>query len=399
MKVLHLLYQSYPNISGSSTRSMSIVGAQKEVGITPVVLTSPFQKGLADGVDQEVVNGITYYRCYDNNEKYELGSKKSTFVRIMKLLSILKYSFQILKVARKENVEIIHSHAMFYNAVPGIVVSFLLGIPHVYEIRSEWSKNSHFKSASFIKYIANYLEILSIKLSSAVVVISKGLYEKYSKYNDITTYIGNAVDDEAIKNNIKTEPPQNFEYLKIAYIGSVIELEGLQYVLHALSMLEKDVYFMKIVGDGESLVSLELLAEELGISANVSFTGKIPASEINKIYDSVDIIVNYRRDEPVSHSVTPLKPLEAMVHKKLIISSNVGGMTELIDHMVTGVVVPSDDVQALSDTFLSISKCADRFKSIPIAGYEYVSRNKTWSSNALCYKRLYLNLLTARGKR
>ena len=45
MKVLHVLYQSYPNISGSSTRSRSIVRAQKSLGIEPIVITSPFQEG------------------------------------------------------------------------------------------------------------------------------------------------------------------------------------------------------------------------------------------------------------------------------------------------------------------------------------------------------------------
>ena len=43
MKVLHILYQSLPNISGSSIRSRDILNNQLKIGVKPIVVTSPFQ--------------------------------------------------------------------------------------------------------------------------------------------------------------------------------------------------------------------------------------------------------------------------------------------------------------------------------------------------------------------
>ena len=43
MKVLHVLYQSLPQVSGSSIRSRDIMLSQKEVGIEVLAITAPFQ--------------------------------------------------------------------------------------------------------------------------------------------------------------------------------------------------------------------------------------------------------------------------------------------------------------------------------------------------------------------
>lgn len=393
MNVLHLLYQSYPNVSGSSTRSRSIINAQKKIGINPVVLTSPFQKGLTDKELLDLIDGTKYYRCYLGDESFTLGKRKTLFIRVKKLFTIFSYFFHIMHVAKVENAQVIHSHAMFYNALPGMLAAFILRIPHVYEIRSDWSSNSHFKSANAIKYVMGMIEIFSVRFSGAVVVISKGLFNKYSRYNKRTLIIGNAVDDEIIDSNKKSIPVLDFQNLRLAYIGSVIPLEGLNYVLEALSMLSRDKFTLKVVGGGGSLDVLKKMVTDLDLVGNVEFTGVIPPSEVFEIYNEIDVIINYRRDEPVSHNVTPLKPLEAMAYRKLVIASDVKGMTELVEHMVTGIIVRSNDSQRLALELTNISNNVADYRGIQEAGFQYVSNHKSWGVNALNYKKLYSELL------
>ena len=62
------------------------------------------------------------------------------------------------------------------------------------------------------------------------------------------------------------------------------------------------------------------------------------------------MVINYRKDEPVAHTVTPLKPLEAMAFKRLVVASNVGGMKELISNNVTGVLVAPNNPGELLTT-------------------------------------------------
>ena len=61
MKVLHILYQSLPNISGSSIRSRDILNNQLKIGIKPIVITSPFQNPFEKGKVVELHNGVTYH--------------------------------------------------------------------------------------------------------------------------------------------------------------------------------------------------------------------------------------------------------------------------------------------------------------------------------------------------
>ena len=60
MKVLHVLYQSLPNISGSSIRSRDIINNQLKIGVEPIVITSPFQKPFEEGKVEEINNGVKY---------------------------------------------------------------------------------------------------------------------------------------------------------------------------------------------------------------------------------------------------------------------------------------------------------------------------------------------------
>ena len=59
-RTLHILYQSVPNISGSSTRSKNLIDAQKKLGLNPMVITSPFQKG--EDKNRDEIDGVSYYR-------------------------------------------------------------------------------------------------------------------------------------------------------------------------------------------------------------------------------------------------------------------------------------------------------------------------------------------------
>ena len=68
------------------------------------------------------------------------------------------------------------------------------------------------------------------------------------------------------------------------------------------------------------------------------------------------MIVNPRKKSYLTDTVTPLKPLEAMAYKKLIIASDVGGMKELIEDGENGILFESESVYELEKVIYKISK-------------------------------------------
>lgn len=89
MKVLHILYQSLPQVSGSSIRSRDILMSQKEVGLEVVAISSPFQIGSKF---IEYFNDIKYYRTKINNIDSISDSRKSLFKRILRLFQIVSFT-------------------------------------------------------------------------------------------------------------------------------------------------------------------------------------------------------------------------------------------------------------------------------------------------------------------
>ena len=89
MKVLHILYQSLPNISGSSIRSRDILKNQLKIGVKPIVITSPFQNPKTNGKSFEEIDGIKYYRTFSNNNELVNENKTPLFLQIKKFLDYL----------------------------------------------------------------------------------------------------------------------------------------------------------------------------------------------------------------------------------------------------------------------------------------------------------------------
>lgn len=115
-------------------------------------------------------------------------------------------------------------------------------------------------------------------------------------------------------------------------------------LLHAVRILLGDLPQAKIlvVGDGPERANLEQLSIELGISKSVYFLGS--RSDIHKILRAIDVFVLCSVTE-----CFPLSILEAMACARPVVCTEVGGIGEMVEHGVTGYLVPVRDPQALSD--------------------------------------------------
>lgn len=390
-KVLHVLYQSYPNISGSSTRSKSIIDAMHQSTLfKPTVITSPLQEGVS-AESLELIDGVQYYRTFKHgNDKFAVNKSKSFLTKLKKAFAFVFFTYDIFVVAKKKDVDVIHAHAMAFCGLPAWLVAKILKKKFIYEIRSDWHLDKSFSSGSFFQKLFGKMEIFIAKKADCLVVISQGLYKKYSKFNPNCYIVSNAVHDDRFSTSsvsLSTLKSVNF-----GFIGSVIPLEGLEMVIQAIAKV-KATYSVeltfKIAGMGESLDSIRKKTCEFGVEDQIIFYGTLPFQRVGEFYDEVDVIVNFRRNEEIAHSVTPLKPLEAMAQKKLVIVSNVRGMLELVTNDVNGVVVPVEDVEALAKVLFNVFSYPDDYIPIVNNAYDYVTKNYAWNEKVKTYIEVY----------
>ena len=114
-------------------------------------------------------------------------------------------------------------------------------------------------------------------------------------------------------------------------------------------------------------------------------------SEIFKAYNQIDVVVNPRKSSYLTNSVTPLKTLEAMAYKKLVLASDVGGMKELIKDGETGVLFKSGSLFKLVKALKKIL-VRDDLNDIIENAYNYIHTQRNWFRNAKLYKKLYSNI-------
>ena len=388
MKVLHILYQSLPNISGSSIRSRDILNNQLKIGIEPIVITSPFQNSKCNNCNIEEIDGVKYFRTFSNKNELVNEAESSFFLQIKKLFRIIRFSYQVYSIAKKEKVDVIHAHAMFFCALAGKISSFFLKKPLIYEVRSLWEER--FKKNNFFNFLifslVTFLETFSMYLADYIVTINQNLKVELQKRLILKkrkiTVVENAVDLDLV---FDSELSRN--ELVFGYIGTLSPIEGLDLLITTFKNLDISNQLL-IFGDGIELEKLKKLS--IGCN-NIRFLGKLSNSEIYKAYNQIDIIVNPRKSSYLTNSVTPLKTIEAMAYKKLVIASDVGGMKELIKDDQTGILFKSGDLFELEKALLKVLERND-LNSIVDNAYNYIYKQRNWYHNAKLYKKLYSEL-------
>ncbi|MBL6873963.1 MAG: glycosyltransferase [Flavobacteriales bacterium] len=388
MKVLHVLYQSLPNSAGSSIRSRDLVNNQLKMGLKPVIITSPFQQSFEKGKLKETNSGITYYRTFSNENEVVSEKKTGFLTQIRKLFRIINFSLQVYKVVKKENIDVIHAHAMFFCAFSAQFAGFLSNKPIVYEIRSLWEER--YKKNSFINYMifsfVTVLETFSMLFANHIVVINDNLKSQLQKrlflMRKKMTVVENAIDLDRVK--ISKLNKNNFVF---GYIGTLSPVEGLDLLIKAFNDL-KIKNKLLIFGDGIELEKLKKLANG---NNNIEFKGKVSSDEISKAYDQVNVIINPRKKSYLTDTVTPLKPLEAMAYRKLVLVSDVGGMKELVKNEFNGIVFNSDSYKEIKNVIIDVINRNDLDKIIE-NGFMYIKEERSWEINAKKYYSIYENL-------
>jgi glycosyltransferase involved in cell wall biosynthesis len=154
-----------------------------------------------------------------------------------------------------------------------------------------------------------------------------------------------------------------------------------------------------LVGGGPHEQALRELARQLGVEDRTVFTGRVPQAEVTRYYDLTDVMVYPRQPMRLTELVTPLKPLEAMAKKRLVIASDVGGHRELIRRDVTGLLFPPTDLPALCDIIASVATRPEQFERVRDAGYLHVKRERTWQNSVKGYETIYASLADAAALR
>jgi L-malate glycosyltransferase len=145
-----------------------------------------------------------------------------------------------------------------------------------------------------------------------------------------------------------------------------------------------------MVGDGPERSSAEWLAKSLNISDRVSFLGK--HDQVNQLLPAADLMLM-----PSEMESFGLAALEAMACEVPTIGTNVGGVSELIQDGVTGLLFPVGDVDAMAAAAAGLLQNRDRLREMARAGRQEAQRTYCASRVIPRYEEFYESILRASG--
>lgn len=138
----------------------------------------------------------------------------------------------------------------------------------------------------------------------------------------------------------------------IGIVGRLTAIKNHRMFLVAASRLKRrtrhEIRFA-VIGDGELRTELENEARRLGIEDRVVFTGW--RSDLAAIYADLDVLALTSRNEG-----TPVAVIEAMASGRAVVSTAVGGVAEVVEDAVSGLLV---DVEREDLFAIALGRLAD----------------------------------------
>jgi N-acetyl-alpha-D-glucosaminyl L-malate synthase BshA len=112
-----------------------------------------------------------------------------------------------------------------------------------------------------------------------------------------------------------------------------------------------------LIGDGPDRSTAEYLGRELGVANRIHFLGK--QDNVNELLPLADLMLL-----PSEMESFGLAALEAMACRVPPIATNIGGIPELIDHGINGLMFPVGDVDAMAQAAITLLQDPDRLETM-----------------------------------
>lgn len=142
----------------------------------------------------------------------------------------------------------------------------------------------------------------------------------------------------------------------LLFVGRMTREKGVGDLLAAAKLLnERGVdYELTLVGSGPELPAMQTLASSLGLDERVRFLGFVPQGDILRgLYERADLFVF-----PSHTEALPLVLLEAMAAGLPIVTTAVGGIPDLVQDRVNGLLVPPSSPVAIASAVATLVRDA-----------------------------------------
>jgi len=172
---------------------------------------------------------------------------------------------------------------------------------------------------------------------------------------DLTPYRNPTRDRATIRHRVREELGIPESALLLAQVARLDDLKDHATAVRAMARVVAALpqAMLLIVGDGPERTKIERLVAQLGIGQSVRLVGT--RGDVPEILQAADLFLLSSKSEGI-----PLTVIEAMAARLPVVSTDVGGVGEIVVAGETGMLVPAGDVAALAAAAIDLLPDAAR---------------------------------------
>ena len=278
---------------------------------------------------------------------------------------------KFLKIIKAETVDIIHTHSSKDSWLAGIAGRIS---------RTPVVRSRHLTTPVKQSYLATfvYRHLCDIIITSGT-YIKDALVTRNKLAPEKIVSIPAGVDTERFDINIKGDKISAEFGLNDSYpvVGSVAILrhwKGHRYLLDAVPNIISVFPSAKflIVGDGPQWNNLHRQIRDLGIEQHVIMPGF--RDDIPEIIAALDIFILPSTASEATSQVIP----QALAMCKPVIATNAGGLPEIIEDGVTGLLIPLKDPSAIANAIVRMAKDKGEAEQMAVRGRAKILKDYTF---------------------
>jgi starch synthase len=302
--------------------------------------------------------------------------------------------------------DLVHSHTWYAN-LGGHLASLLHGIPHVATVHSlEPLRPWKAEQLGGGYALSSWAERTALAAAAAVVAVSGGMRsDVLSVYPEIpeerVRVIRNGIDTDEYAPDADTGVlarhgvDQSRPY--VIFVGRITRQKGVPVLLRAAAQLDPSAQLVLCAGAADTA---ELGAEVATLVAGLqeSRPGVIWIPEMLPKKDVIQLLTHAMAFVcPSVYEPLGIVNLEAMACSTAVVGSRTGGIPEVVDDGVTGLLVPPQDPAALAGAVNALLRDPGRAAAMGLAGRQRAVREFSWDTVAAQTAALYAELTGRAG--
>lgn len=297
--------------------------------------------------------GFTWPAALPEPELFQELRGRGIHLEIISQKGRLDFSLvrKIQKLIAVHKIDLLQSHG-YKPSILAFLLKRKLGLP--------WVAFLHGRTAENLKVRCYFkMEKLVVRKADVVVTVSERMRREMLDFGFSPSQVRtlrNAINPDAFQTNIPEHDADRLRKLHVGrnggpvlgIVGRMSPEKGHVWFMDAFQEVLQQVpdAILLLIGSGQEERKLKQMCAARGLNGRVHFVGF--QSEISPWYSLLDLVVMPSLSEGL-----PNTAMEAMLFGRPVVATDVGGVPEVVEHGVTGRLVPVREPRSMADAIIA----------------------------------------------